>query len=129
MVLSASEEGGDQGIRAISDAALRGAASAQGPDDAEDAAQDAIVGMIASSATYGDPAAVARRAGRFRGIDRGRSSARRREAERAYFGNAEDATPSPENAVDARLHVKALLEIAQSELTTGQFDGLISLYY
>jgi len=129
MVLSPSEEGGDQDIRAIRDAAVRGASSAQGPDDVEDAAHDAIVNMISSSATFEDPVAVARSAGRFRGIDQGRRAARRRAAESAAMAGSEDVSASPEETVVSRLYAKALLEMAQSELTTAEFDAFVSLYY
>lgn len=41
----------------------------------------------------------------------------------------EDENASPEDAAMARCYAKALLEMARSDLTTAQFDVLVSLYY
>ena len=128
MVLLAGDDEDHQNIRAIRDAAVRGAATARGPADAEDAAHDALVEMMASDVTYENPTAVARRAGRFRGIDHGRRAARQRAAERAQLAVVDCVVAPPDDIVLARLHVKALLELAQSELSRAEFDGLVSLY-
>lgn len=129
MVLSPSEEGDDAEVRAIRDAAVRGAASAQGPDDAEDAAHDAIVDMIASKTTFEDPVAVARRAGRFRGIDQGRRTARRRAAERAASAEYQEEERTPEAVVVSRLYAKAILEMARTVLTAAEFEAFVALYF
>lgn len=132
MVLSPSEEeGGEPSIRAISDAALRGAASARGPDDAEDAAQDALTEMIASETEYKNPVAFAYRAGRLRGIDDGRRAAtRKRTAERAGASlRSEEAVTSAEDVVLARLYMKALMDRARLDLTPNQYASLVALYY
>jgi len=45
------------------------------------------------------------------------------------MAGSEDVSASPEETVVSRLYAKALLEMAQSELTTAEFDAFVSLYY
>lgn len=131
MVLSSSDDESDvQNLRAISDAAVRGAASTRGSNDPEDAAQDALEEMIASGTSYDNPQAFAFRAAQRKGIDHGRrAAARKRAAERARSAGAYEPVPSPEEIVVARLYAKGLMELAQSTLTPAQFDGFVSLYF
>jgi DNA-directed RNA polymerase specialized sigma24 family protein len=114
----------DLDLSDVCDAALRGAASARGRKDPEDAAQDAVEGMLRSGRTYDRPTAVARVAGRRRGIDQGRRVSRRRAIEGVSWADRPAVVPSAEDEAIPRLMALSLLEIAKEELTPAQFHGL-----
>jgi DNA-directed RNA polymerase specialized sigma24 family protein len=110
-------------------AAILGARSAR-PRDAEDAAQDPLLGLAETGNLIDSSETLARIAGRRRAIDLGRKWSRRRD-HLTRTGVQPTDTPdgvAVENEALARVQARELLAFARDHLTPHEFEAVVALY-